>query len=307
MSNNYKYPIIIYNPKSGGGKSKKLFNKYYKLLKEQNFFNKIDVFESYSKQETINKIVEIHNYIHDLIISIGGDGSISTICNGLMKIDKTKRLPLFPLPGGSGNSLILDFNVYSVKDSIRNFKKNITKLIDVLLLEEINGNFKWYCANVIGLGFVSNIAKYGIEKFNKFGAFKYILGTFHALKEFKPYSTRIIYNNGKKIFNSNNAYFITLSNTKYTGGKVMIAPDAKNNDGLMDVVILHDINRLKFLMGYKNAFKGKHINNKGCFYFKTGDVEIHSKPKSFIMPDGELEGISPIKVKVIPKQIKLVI
>lgn len=307
MPNYFKYPIIIYNPKSGGGKSKEKFDKYYKLLKKQNFFNRIDIFESNSKQETINKIIKIHNDNYDLIISIGGDGSISTICNGLMKIDIAKRLPLFPIPSGSGNSLLLDFNIHSINDSINNFKKNNTKFIDVLLLEEINGNFKWYCINVIGLGFVSNIAKYGSEKFNKFGTLKYLLGTFLALKEFKPYSTKIIYNNSKKEFKSDNVYFITLSNTKYTGGKVMIAPKAKNNDGLMDVVILHDINRFDFLNGYKNSLKGKHINNKGCFYFKTSNIEIYSNPNFFIMPDGELEGVSPIKVKVIPKQIKLVI
>lgn len=307
MSDLFKFPIIIYNPKSGGGKSKKLFNKYYDLLKKNICFKKIEVFESYSKLETINKVVDLHKNNYDLIISIGGDGSISTICNGLMKINIKKRLPVFPLPCGSGNSFLLDFNIQSIYDSIKNFKDNNHKMIDVFLVEEINGNFKWYCINVVGLGFISNIAKYGEEKFNKFGAIRYILSTLFALKEFKPYNTYIKYDNNKKKFNSEKVFFISISNSKFTGGKIMIAPEAKYNDGLMDVVILHDITRLRFLNGFRKVFKGKHINDKGCLYFKTKNVEIQSNPDFFLMPDGELEGKSPVKIRIIPEQIKLVI
>jgi len=307
MHDSFKFPLIIFNPKSGGGNSKKLFNKYYSFLKENYVYNKIEVFESHSKQETIDKVIEAHNNIFDLIISIGGDGSISTICNGLMKINIDKRLPILPLPCGSGNSFLKDFNIHSIKDSIKKFKKNNQTMVDVFLVEEINGNFKWYCINVIGLGFISNIAKYGEEKFNKLGALKYIFSTLFTLKEFKPYDTKIKYNNYIKKFNSKKVFFISISNSKFTGGKIMIAPYAKFNDGLMDVVILHDISRLRFLNGFRKVFKGKHINDKGCFYFKTKDIEIHANPEYLIMPDGELEGKSPIKVKVIPKQIRFVI
>ncbi len=303
----FKYPIIIYNPKSGGGKTKVLFSKYYKIIKNNIFFKKIDVFESQSKTETINKIIDIHNSHYDLIISIGGDGSISTICNGLMNVNIKKRLPILPLPCGSGNSFLLDFNIHSIYDSIKKYKENNQKIIDVFFLEEIKGNFKWYCINVVGLGFISNIAEYGEKKFNKFGAFKYFLASIFALKEFKPYITNIKYDNNKKEFNSDNVFFISISNSKFTGGKIMIAPEAKYDDGLMDVVILHDINRFNFLNGFRKVFKGKHINDKGCLYFKTKDIEIYSTPDFFLMPDGELEGKSPIKVIVIPKQIRLVI
>ena len=223
-----------------------------------------------------------------------------------MKIDINKRLPLFPLPGGSGNSFLRDFNISSIKDAIKNYKCNIPKLIDLLLVENKNKTLKWYCINVIGLGFISNIAKYGEEKFNNFGAFKYILATLFALKEFKPYKTKISYDINKQ-FNSSNVYFISLSNSKFTGGNIMIAPEAKYDDGLIDVIILSDINRLNFLNGFRKVFKGKHINDKGCYYFKAKDIEIHSTPHYNLMPDGDLEGLSPIKVKVIPKQIKIVI
>ena len=192
-----------------------------------------------------------------------------------MKIDFDKRLPILPVPSGSGNSLLLDFNIRNIHQALNNFKKNQFKYADIIYVESINEGFKWYCINILGLGFISNIAKYGTEKFNKCGSFKYILSTFFVLKEFKKYDVKIAFNKNKE-FLSNSVYFISLSNSKYTGGRIMIAPEAKFDDGLIDVVILYNINRFQYLVGFLKTFSGKHINEKGCMYFKAKEIEIRS-------------------------------
>lgn len=306
MKNNFKRPIIIFNPSSAGGRAKDLFNKYYKIIKDSDLFENIDVFESYSKKGTISEIAEIHkNMKNDLIITIGGDGSISTVCNGIMNIEKEKRLPIFPLPAGSGNSFLLDFNINSINDSLKKFKERNLKSVDVLYVESLKNDFKWYCVNVVGLGFISNVAYYGEKYFAKFGSMRYIIGTMFALREFKSYKTTVKIDKSN-IFESDRIYFISISNTKYTGGKIMIAPDAKYDDGLMDIVILHDITRFRYLKGFIKAFKGRHINEKGCTIIQAKEIEIHSTPDFHLMPDGELEGFSPVKIRVIPKQLKFI-
>jgi diacylglycerol kinase (ATP) len=305
--NLYKNPIIIFNPKSGGGRSKKRFEKCYKVLKKSNLFNKIDVFEANDKNTTINKVYEINkDKKNDLFITLGGDGSISTVCNGLMKMDFNERLPILPIPSGSGNSLLRDFDVKNIYDSLERFKKNNFTYVDVLLAESIENNFKWYCINILGLGFIANIAQYGEEKFNSFGSIKYILATIFALKLFTKYDAKIISDNNNK-FESDAVHFISLSNSKYTGGKIMIAPEAKYNDGLMDVIVLHDLSRYRYMKGFAKVFSGKHIHEKGCLYFKTKEIKIWATPNFLLMPDGELEGNSPVKVKVLPGQIKFVL
>lgn len=307
--NNYKKPLIIYNPAAAGGRANIIFEKYSKILKESELFENIDVYESFSKENTIMKIEEIHKESkkYDILISIGGDGSISTVCNGLMNIPIEDRLPLLPLPAGSGNSLLRDFGIETIEDSIRNYKNNDPKILDALLVEEIKGDYKWYCFNVLGLGFISDIVDYVVGKGKKYGAFSYVLGIVFGLRKFRPYKTTIKYNDGKEEFQSNRIFFMTASNTKYSGGKIMIAPDAKYDDGLIDVLILHDINRLEFLNGFRKSFKGKHIGSKGCKYFKTNSLEIYSEPEYKLMPDGDLEGISPVKITVIPKQVKFIV
>jgi len=308
MVNDYKKPILIYNPKAANGKGEKIYNNYYKILMDYKLFEKIDVYKTSSKDDTINEIVKIHSRKkHDLLISIGGDGSISTICNGLMKIPKNKRLPLLPLPSGTGNSLLRDFNILNIHDSVKNYKNEKPKMFDLIYMEEIDGNFKWYCINVLGMGFVSDIADYVVRKGKIFGALSYIFAIVLAIGRFKPYKTTIKYNNGKHEFKSDRAFFITFSNTKYMGGNVRAAPEAQYDDGLMDVMILYDINRFQLLNGFRKTFSGKHIYEEKCLYFQTSDLEVYADPKFIIMPDGELEGNSPIRARVISKQVKLVV
>lgn len=309
MRNNFKRPIIIYNPAAGGGKVQKQFTKYYKLLLEEKLFPKMDVYETKAPRDAITKIESLYKEkaSNDLIISIGGDGTISEVTNGLMKIPQANRFPLLPLPLGSGNSLLRDFNVTEIKDSIAHYKNDSQTKVDVLKVEEIEGTFKWYCLNVLGMGFIREIADYVVEHGKKLGPLSYVFGTVLALKRFKPYKTTIKYDNGTKEFKSDRVFFLTVSNSKYTGGKIMIAPNAKYNDGLMDVVVLHDINRFQFLNGFRKTGSGKHIDDKGCLYFTTDSLEIYSEPAFDLMPDGDLEGKSPIKVKLLKEQITLIV
>ncbi|OHD14913.1 MAG: hypothetical protein A2086_02405 [Spirochaetes bacterium GWD1_27_9] len=306
----YNKPIIMYNPKAGGGKAREKFEIYYKKLKESNIFTEnIDFCETESRDDAISKAINISEQNNnDVIITIGGDGTISTIVNALMTLPKEKRLPLLPLPSGTGDSLLRDFNVTDIDLAIANLKKiDSPKFFDLLFLEELEGNYKYYCINVLGMGFISDAANYAVKGMKKFGAMGYVYAIFAALGNFKPYKTTIKYNDGKNTYQSDKVFFLTISNTKYSGGAVKIAPDAIYNDNLMDIVILHDINRFQFLNGFRKAFKGKHLGKKGCTHFQTNSIEIHSEPKFQLMPDGELEGTSPLRVSILPKEIALVV
>ncbi|HOJ64917.1 MAG TPA: YegS/Rv2252/BmrU family lipid kinase [Spirochaetota bacterium] len=313
MNLNYKKPVIIYNPNAGGGKAKKRFSLYYEFLLKEKLFESIDVIETKNVQDVDDKVKEIHSKNqNDLIISIGGDGTISSITNSLIKIPKDKRLPLFPLPSGSGDSLLRDFKIRSIKDAINNYKSlTAPKEFDLLFVEKIGGDFKYYCINVIGMGFVSDVVKDIISKgTKKLGAFGYAITIFTAIGNFKPYNTVLKFrdqNGEMKEFKSEKVYFLTVSNTKYTGGGIMVAPEAKYNDGLMDIIVLYEINRFQFLRGFLKTFKGKHIKDKGCLYLKTDYLEIYSTPEFELMPDGELFGSSPIRISIKPKEISLVV
>ncbi|OHD43013.1 MAG: hypothetical protein A2086_00310 [Spirochaetes bacterium GWD1_27_9] len=307
----YKKPILIYNPYAGEGKSKSLLIKYIEKLNKELFAN-VELLKCNLKSELVKIIKEIHfTKSNDLIISVGGDGTISSMINALMEIPKNERIPLFPLPSGSGDSFLKEFNVRNINDAIRNFKSiSSPKYSDIMLVEDVTAGTKRYCINIVGMGYVSNLAYYAERYGRQYGSFSYFMGAIYGLKQFKSYKIKIKYKlNGKEeVYQSDKVYFLTVSNTKFTGGTVKIAPDAIFDDGIMDIIILHDINRFGFLSGYISAFRGKHIYNKGCTYLKATDVEIEVDSDFLIMSDGDLSGSkSPLKISLYSKEIPITI
>jgi len=305
--NNYKNPILVYNPSAGGGNAKKKINNNIEIIRN-NLFKDLTIYESESKENLINKIKEIHKKkLHDLIICLGGDGTISLLANAEINFKKKDRIPIMPIPSGSGDSLVRDFNIYKIQDAINNYKKdNSVKYFDLIYFKELNGKFDYYCINILGMGFVSVIAECAIKYGKKWGTASYFIGALKGLREYKPYKVKIICDKNKT-YEFNKVYFLTISNTKYTGGAVKIAPDAEYNDGIMDIIIFHDISRYKFITGYLGTFKSKHVNSEGCIYIKAKQADIYAEPDFSLMPDGELMGKSPIRVKVIKKEIPLIV
>jgi YegS/Rv2252/BmrU family lipid kinase len=303
-------PIIFYHAKAKAGRSDQHIEFLKEKLNSQKIFNNYTLYPSVSLEETNKKILEIHKEKkHDLIISFGGDGTISSICNALMQIkNKDERLPILPIPGGSGNSFLKDFKIDTIDEALHHYLEGKFSDLDVLEVTEINTNAVMYCINLLGMGFISDIASYVDKNIKRLGGLSYALGTVFNLKEFKPYKTKLIYNSGKDVFESDNVYFLTVSNSIYSGGSLMLAPEAKYDDGIMDIIILHDLGRVKFLGGFLKTFSGKHTAMTDvCRYIKTTDVEIYAEPLFSLMPDGDLKGSSPVRVKVLPKQIKLAI
>lgn len=301
----YTKPVVIFNKNSKGGTNSKKFKVFSDKI-DSHFPGSRPFYYSPESFEATEKFIKdfCNNGEFDLIISIGGDGTLSSISNALMKVDYDKRVPILPIPGGSGNSLFIDFDISNIDDSFKKFTDDSYTVIDILKVNTTDREF--YCLNILGMGFISDIAEFAVEKKKKFGAFAYILAPFFGLKKFKPYNTTITLDNNE-LFKSEKVFFLTVSNNKYTGANFKVAPDADMRDGLADVVVLHDINRFSFLLGFLKVFSGNHIKQKGCICLKSNHVKITSTPNYSLMPDGELHSMSPVEINVLSKQIKLAI
>jgi diacylglycerol kinase (ATP) len=313
MINNFKHPLLIYNPQAGGGKARIKFSEYMEILGDAKLFDSIDVYETKSPRDGMAKISETcldRKHEHDLIITIGGDGTISEAVNGLMQCPKKKRLPLFPLPLGSGNSLLRDFENYTIEDAVNHYLVEKPRSFDLMDVKNSQSGFSWYCINVLGMGFIRGIADYVVEKGKKLGGLSYPLGTILTLKNFPAYNVTIDYidkDDKKQRWSSEKVYFLTFSNTKFTGGAIKIAPTAEYNDGLFDVVALHDINRFDFLRGFVKSFKGNHITQKGCQTFQAKSATVTSTPNFSLMPDGELDGDAPIDITIVQNEVYMIV
>ena len=99
-----------------------------------------------------------------------------------------------------------------------------------------------------------------------------------------------------------------IANARYFGGGMMIAPDAKVNDGLLDVINIGDINTAKIILNAYTLYRGTHLNLP-----EVADIlarSIHARPFSdgdevHIEVDGELLGMLPAAYEIVPGSLRV--
>jgi len=154
------------------------------------------------------------------------------------------------------------------------------------------------------------VATVGInaERFRWLGTSRYtILSIFEIIFK-KTNSANIVYydKDNKKHELNDNFMFAVLCNTIHTGKGMKIAPKAKLNDGLIDLVLIKDASRLKLLRLMSKLFSGKHIYDDIVEYVQLSKFELKTHVTSQLNIDGEIKGSAPFKLSIIPKAIQII-
>lgn len=193
----------------------------------------------------------------------GGDGTVHEAINGIMQSGANATASFSVIPSGSGN----DFSAY-VNDSGAFVKSELTP-IDLIRVTS-NGEERW-CANVTNMGFDSDVVRetYTLKKFPLFrGSISYIVGVLKVLitKKTIPAAITIegLCGDGNSTeTHEQNVLLTACANAQFYGGGFRAAPLASVTDGLMDVLIVNDISRTKFLSLVGDYKKGTFISENG--------------------------------------------
>lgn len=289
---------LIVNPHAGGQKCEKLLP----LIEKKLAFHDIDHTRYVSRYHEhclkITAQLKIDQY--DAIVSMGGDGTNFHVLNGLLSAFKHETIPpLGIIPVGSGNSFAMDLNIHTVEDGIKSIVNNTSKWIDVCSFTQAGGKIVYF-VNLTGLGFVTDVAKTA-QKFKFFKDFSYIIGVFHRTLNLCFHRMELEID-GKTISSEN--CFVEFCNSRFTGGNMLMAPDAKIDDGLMDIVIAGKMTRTGILATLPKIFRGTHIHHPAVTCFKARTATIKTWPEKTLLPDGEILGTTPSTMRVHPKMIR---
>ncbi len=289
--------LCIYNPNAGGGKAKKQLPLVKQLLAKYHIDADVLLTEHAHHGTSLVQNTDLSDY--DVLIVAGGDGSFFDVLNAYMT--QSHKIPVAIIPVGTGNSLSKDVSLNA--SSLENFVKIIagkqTKLFDAGKLE--TENKVYYFANMTGFGFTTDVTLTGI-KYKFLGEFAYTLGVLLNVIKLKSYPLQMTLNG--KTYEIDNTY-VTISNSKYAGGKMLLAPDAKVDDGLLDVVTVNKVGRLDLLKTFPKIFDGTYISSPFVDYYQVKEAEFRSKYHKVVSPDGEILGSLPIKVSIVTKAFPL--
>lgn len=291
--------LLIYNPKAGHGRAEKLLKTIESLLTKYNIPFEIQFTGYRGHAIELIKNVNLSNFRS--IIAAGGDGTLFEVVNGLMNNKSTtEKPPIGIIPIGTGNAFVRDMGLDN---------KNVEKAIEVIAScnkkkvdvgEIITHGETYYFLNIVGLGFVSDVAKLA-HKLKLFGNFSYTLGVFLKMIPLKSYPLTIEIDGNT--FKRDNL-FVEISNSRYTSNFLM-APKAEIDDGFLDITLLNKTTRRRLLQYFPKIFTGDHIFVEDVETFKAKKISIHTETNKELTPDGEILGMSPVEIQCLHQAIEV--
>lgn len=288
---------LIANPYSGGQKGEKVIPGAERLLQK----NKIeyDLFTTRYHRHAERIAADIAGDGYDAVVSLGGDGTNFQVLNGLLKNRHSGTLPpLGVIPVGRGNSFARDLNIQTPRDGIDALVRRKPNPVDVCSFTHDKGLF--YFVNLTGFGFVTDVARTAL-KFRRLGDLSYVLGVLIETVRLRFHDMTMEID-GRRVSGKN--CFVEFCNSRYTGGNMLMAPDARIDDGLFDVVVTGPIGRRSLLATLPKIFKGTHGQNPAVRFYRARRVTVATVPPKGLLPDGELFGSTPTTVSIHPKLVR---
>ena len=236
---------------------------------------------------------------YDAIVTMGGDGTNYQVLNGILKYHGNKQLPpLGILPVGRGNSFAKDLQIFSIEDGLAALSRQATRKVDVCRFSQ--NDDAYYFVNLMGFGFVTDVAKTA-ARFKWAADFSYVIGVFHRLLGLN-FHDLVLEIDGKIIRGKN--CFVEICNSRYTGGNMLMAPDAQIDDGLFDAVVLAPLSRLSLISTFPKIFNGTHSENPAVHFIQAKSAKVYTQPQKILLPDGEIFGTTPTEIDILPRLVK---
>lgn len=244
------------------------------------------------------------------LIAVGGDGTIQEVLTGITDFDSV----IFGyIPVGSGNDFCRSMGMLhdpvEALDCI--LRREHIQLMDVPVMT--SGKHTCNFAVSAGIGFdaaiCQDIAASPVKKYLnrvKLGKLAYLMIALKQLLCINPVPMTFYPDSGRKLFYKK-VYFAAVMNQKYEGGGFKFCPKARNNDRILDVIIVEGLSRLKILLCLPTAFFGKHTLIKGVHILRCKNIKINSAVPLAVHKDGESGGIqSEISVSFEKKSLKVI-
>lgn len=294
--------LVVVNPHASHGEARREFETKIKALLDKKL-GRYDLHITTGQGDAINFVAEHPDY--DRVVSVGGDGNLNEVVNGLML--GASRASLGVVAVGSGNDFVKSINLGQEYDRLVEAAcGDSLKEVDLFKVKftDFSGNrTERYSVNVVSAGFDADVTQRMIRsRFKTSGKVAYYLSFLIEFFKSKTYelSYRIDGQNGAGKY-----YFLVMANGKYYGGGMKIAPDAVIDDGVIDIVGVAKMSKLKLLFNSTKIYRGTHLEIEGVEHYIGKDIYLNSERETLIQMDGEVVGVLPLEISVHRKALKV--
>jgi diacylglycerol kinase (ATP) len=300
-------PLIIVNPKSGRGMTERRWASC-----AASFRDHFGPFDCEFTREPGHAVALAETEAlegRELIVALGGDGTVSEVANGILRSGSQTALGL--LPGGTGSDFRRTLNIpANFVEAVKHLRNGEVHFMDAGRLTYVDhdgSERNRFFVNTASFGMSGAVATLA-NRSGKFlgGTLTYATATMRTAIGFEAPEILIEIDDqpAKRI----KVMIVCVANGPSFGGGMRIAPDAKLNDGVFDVVIAGDIKALKLLISSHRLYSGTHLSMEKMALIRGRKIRAlpaHDGEQILLEVDGETPGRLPATIEILPGALRI--
>jgi YegS/Rv2252/BmrU family lipid kinase len=294
---------LIVNPSAGGGKAGRLAPAVAQALRGHGL--------SVRRCDTRNldhagELATQAAHAGETVVGLSGDGMVGVLADALQSIPGAI---LGVLPGGRGNDLARVLGI--PEDAIAacaTIANGIPRAMDLgVAVNAETGAVGRAFVGIASVGFDSEANRIANEAPARLGSLVYAYGALRALLSWRParFEVELDPPGERRSFT---AYTVGACNSKTYGGGMRAAPDALLDDGLLEVVVLESVSKLRFLTRIlPKVFSGEHVREPSVHVFRAAEVAISAERPFTVYADGDPLGELPLRIRAVPAAVTVLV
>jgi len=297
---------VIVNPTAGANSTRRKWPIISRLLKH------IGLSFDFQYTEGVGHAIELARAAtsdgYSCLVAVGGDGTVNEVANGILYSNGAAKTALGIISTGTGSDFIRSIGIprdYSSACSKLTSSRRLLIDVGVVECQSKGQTLRRFFVNAAGIGFDAAVVE-KTERLPKYlgGTIPYLVGLIRTLFSYK--NKTVILKDGVeeekwRVLN------VAVANGGYCGGGMHIAPQAKLDDSLLDVVVVGDMGKFELLKELPTVYKGTHINHPKVRMKRVSRITVESPERMLVYADGELLGESPASFSVVPAALNLVV
>jgi diacylglycerol kinase (ATP) len=303
---------IIVNPAAGAGSTSRAWPSIQARLEQSGLAFDFSLTQRKDHATELAKAAVESGY--GFVVAVGGDGTIQEVVNGILQTPVSKQTAstdtiLGIICTGTGSDLSRSVGISrKIEESCHTLVRRQIRRIDVgFVTYHKNGKETGrYFVNSAGIGFDAAVVE-ATEKLPKYigGTIPYLLGLIRSFLFYKNKWVSITVDG--KPGEPRRVMSVVVANGRYFGGGMHVAPVAKMDDGLFDIVTIGDFGKVELLRVFPRVYKGSHLTYPKISLTRGTVVTIESPDQYPLQADGEVLGNGPVSFQLIPDAISLIV
>lgn len=300
------YAKVIVNPAAGAGKTGRCWPDIMDCLLYYRLDFDYTLTSSRGEAEELATTAAKQGY--PVVVSVGGDGTVNEVANGLMRNGHRDGVSLGIITTGTGSDYVRTIGLPRdyVKASQR-LSSPKRMAVDVGIVECTDGgkSVSRYFVNSAGLGMDAEMARAATGKLKALGSkLAYMAGFFKTFLTYRNHDLQLRLNHQDEKLK---ACSVLVSNGRYGGGGMCPVPHAEPSDGQFDVLVIGDVSKAEMLRLLPRFYKGTHLGQAKIRTTKATEVRVRPLQAMHVQADGELLGVGPAEFRIIPRALSIIV